>query len=893
MEAEGIPDRRLRGEARSVWLETLTADQQRAFKVLIDLIGAATRDLDSREKWLSDPRFDRGLDERSTSRVLLLGGGRGSGKTTVASTLQKALTSKDDLYEHAPEEGTPEQKLKQAVDELRPNVIVLEPLSMDETPSETNVLAALLARIEQLLFPNLTYEDTPSTAGGPRQHSAVLELLRLQTDVAIAWNGNLTERKGELDPDNYAMEELRVERVRLQLRKRFATVLRQTARDSLDHRDQPALFLLIVDDADVNPAKLIDLLERLRMVAVVELVVLLVGDVRAMEAAFRLHFANRFRLDQGRGIEPDKIGMNPKEMSSLTNSIGRSALRKHVPYHQRVILQPLKARESVELSPLRRTRRRLGEMLGSVSVSYPAVPHWAWMSNAEQVRLKKLETEAARADEELPQQQQQELASLRKKAEHRTPLDTFVFPKAEIKQDSGEKSWYVGSRVLADSPRVAIDLWNTLRDVRSEKSSAPKVEEWADGGSVQEHGAQRLDPRLHTLFRQLAAERLDSKTDLWDENSPINDALRETIIRDGNLDALDLVATHHVKYVSDTPRELVLANPKVPGDRVYWSRHNGLQFEVMGKRASRREIGPLVLVEDLWSLENRTAAEQAAAERRRSDLIWVVSQDQAARDREQERLREDDGDEGLWAQAPDRSEPSDGAGQAKEGPKTSDDERRSGTHPPQRTGASWPVPMYRTTRQVEQFGYMWNAFLSWWEPDQRSSGRAGTDESNDDAPTAAEPTDPRVPADDFVDAWIACHTWSLVGKRPARIVRDAEAVEAAKPKAASGSNVESEPNENDESNGDALSNDEIVSLDDAVKQTKGLLKDLADYLAGDDEWAATIACDWLASVGWLLERVRDEDLTKYLGTDFLADHQVCLDRIKVKIDDLMAAAGST
>ena len=50
------------------------------------------------------------------------------------------------------------------------------------------------------------------------QEKALQRLQRLQTAVAVAWDGNLPARSGELDPDSYTVELLRAERSRLSLK---------------------------------------------------------------------------------------------------------------------------------------------------------------------------------------------------------------------------------------------------------------------------------------------------------------------------------------------------------------------------------------------------------------------------------------------------------------------------------------------------------------------------------------------------------------------------------------------------------------------------------------------------------------------------------------------------
>ena len=83
-----------------------------------------------------------------------------------------------------------------------------------------------------------------------------MELQRLKSDVSLAWDGNIDQRAAQLDPDAYAQEVMRAESARLGLNRRLSDVLAKLAH--VEHcRNQkrgPVLFVLPVDDFDLNPA---------------------------------------------------------------------------------------------------------------------------------------------------------------------------------------------------------------------------------------------------------------------------------------------------------------------------------------------------------------------------------------------------------------------------------------------------------------------------------------------------------------------------------------------------------------------------------------------------------------------------------------------------------------
>ena len=89
-----------------------------------------------------------------------------------------------------------------------------------------------------------------------------LQLLRMvSTNVAIAWDDDLTHRRPNLDPDNFAAEAIRTERAGLTLVSDLDLVL-ETLACAFHRTGQVAnpLFVLPVDDCDMNPAAVLKML---------------------------------------------------------------------------------------------------------------------------------------------------------------------------------------------------------------------------------------------------------------------------------------------------------------------------------------------------------------------------------------------------------------------------------------------------------------------------------------------------------------------------------------------------------------------------------------------------------------------------------------------------------
>jgi hypothetical protein len=87
------------------------------------------------------------LSEDRTSRIVFLDGKRGTGKTTVMVSLKKAST---ELSAEAVCEDFPKD-LHYGINLIRERAIWLEPVDMASPSPSANLLAAILARIEEAI----------------------------------------------------------------------------------------------------------------------------------------------------------------------------------------------------------------------------------------------------------------------------------------------------------------------------------------------------------------------------------------------------------------------------------------------------------------------------------------------------------------------------------------------------------------------------------------------------------------------------------------------------------------------------------------------------------------------------------------------------------------------
>ena len=151
----------------------------------------------------------------------------------------------------------------------------------------------------------------------------------------------------------YALEVIRAERARLNLNGRLSTVLDTLADQASGRPDLfNPVFLLSVDDFDINPAMCLPLLRLIRMISVPRLFVLVLGDIDMATVVLNLKVSGDLALvAQGANDETGLLSMPGDEVANIAGEVAFNALRKLIPPAQRVHLLPLKVRESLNFRP--------------------------------------------------------------------------------------------------------------------------------------------------------------------------------------------------------------------------------------------------------------------------------------------------------------------------------------------------------------------------------------------------------------------------------------------------------------------------------------------------------------------------------------------------------------
>jgi hypothetical protein len=358
----------LRQEARPLSWDDLDDAQRDALTTIVAMLDGAVEGIRKPARGLAADRgrrtrSDLKLDRTRSSRLVFLSGDRGTGKTTVFLSLQSLCQA---ALEDQPTGTIPDDTWK-AIGRLSRHLVWLEPLDMENLPRTSNLMAAILARIDSacdelglLLEPgNRRGEATMGrTSRGlldpsPEYHQAILELQRLQTRVALAWEGNLAGRGGQLDPESYAVEVIRAEKARLALNQDFHEVLERLAEQVFDRRDEThnPLFVLPVDDVDLNPARCLDVLRILRSVSVPRLFAIVLGDVVMAGTAFNLVLAGELAAAGGPGPSLRVLPITMAEVRARVSELAANAVRKLIPVGQSIHLRGMTVSEALEFRP--------------------------------------------------------------------------------------------------------------------------------------------------------------------------------------------------------------------------------------------------------------------------------------------------------------------------------------------------------------------------------------------------------------------------------------------------------------------------------------------------------------------------------------------------------------
>jgi hypothetical protein len=406
------------------------------------------------------------LDYDRSSRIAVLSGARGTGKTTAFLTLQQACT-----------QGTP--KDVRTIGEwqnnrfrtVAANTVWLETIDLEMLPSSANLLSGVLARVYESVRTGVGHRAPPGERRGvQRSRHGLLErgpdgdpLLRLnnlQGTVARYWTGgNLDARSASLDPDVYAVEVVRASQGRLSFYQELNETLEDLAR--LFDRDRGVVFVLPVDDFDLNPSRCFELLRLLREISVPRLFTILIGDVRVAETIVNLQVTKELASVAGPALTRDVFAHAVGEIQEMGPELASHLFRKLIPPNQVIQLSQMSVDEALRFRPITGTSedRDLRDLLakcqlrvdlGAGTPEDKACP--SPVTNLADFLLAPLPARGQGSD-----------STLIEASAFAADLDDN-----RQKMDLIPSDGYRGRALLQTSPRRAVDLWLALSSLIGE-----------------------------------------------------------------------------------------------------------------------------------------------------------------------------------------------------------------------------------------------------------------------------------------------------------------------------------------------------------------------------------------------------------------------------------------
>ena len=450
------PKQPLRPEANSFSWEELNRSQRDAFSKITQLLADATAKVDAVKQETSSRRVARPiLDEDRCNRTVMLSGDRGMGKTSLLLTLQRAL------WEEGKNSKSNWEKSGESFSKIKNRIVWLETLDMETIPAPANLLVAILARIDRSVTQSKA-DSKSRTQNSANELDYVLRDLRgLMTNASLAWDGNIDARAPNLDPDSYASEVLRAEVARLSINSGLDQIMNNIALTASFQGVENPIFVLPVDDFDLNPLRCLELLRLLRMISVPRLFSIVLGDAGMAEKVLGLKLTG----DLARISSSQNTGAVFEEnIYKKTAPLANQALRKLIPPSQRILLAPMSVEEALSYRPSPH-QPTIRDLLGNWKLQLELPCNSS--DGAESIQL---------ADN----------------------LENFLFPLPlktayATKDGNSLPLVYRAAKLFASSPRVVSDLWFRLNSPYTEK--------------IGQHDETRV------LLRELTTEFIDSDSE--------------------------------------------------------------------------------------------------------------------------------------------------------------------------------------------------------------------------------------------------------------------------------------------------------------------------------------------------------------------------------------------
>ncbi len=356
-----------RAEARPLhWGQLTTAQREVGRKILRYLHGMAHQDLTSDA--CCDRRSLVQLEPRRHNRVLLIDGSRGAGKTALLVTVLQKLQAEAEQYlpwrgAAGDDEDDKDPDWDQEGKPSLGDVLVLPVALIDlaPLPRRSNLLLLFVSclervvqRIEQKAGVASWMEQAPWQPEASDQLPCRVTWQRLANAVVQGWDETTAQLARSGDLESHARETMNAEDQRLELPNRIREFLQALSDDFRRHflraagrgetkkGEKQLLFLLAVDDADMNPERIDNLVDALRLFAHQRLAFILTGDSRLFRRNLEYSSVSGQRNNLKHSTLPKD---NETDLWQSSHVLARQIYDKLIPAPQRCGISPLPAVE--------------------------------------------------------------------------------------------------------------------------------------------------------------------------------------------------------------------------------------------------------------------------------------------------------------------------------------------------------------------------------------------------------------------------------------------------------------------------------------------------------------------------------------------------------------------
>jgi len=329
----------LRPEGRVLSWDQLTRDQRKAVTSMLAAIEEASQKRDPSDRW---------------SRVCFLHGARGTGKSSLVVSLRAAFSKESGEWVSSTSKDV-SVEVPTMLESLRKKVIWLDWLDMDPLPPSTHLMSAVLSRIEKAAVRRQSQGSVSD-----KVDDQLFRYRRVQIDAAESWEANLREKAPHTDLEVWAGDVVRAERKKTELHDELRARIDGICSEVLSTEN--ALFVLPVDDFDLNPARAVELLKLLRGLSLPRLFTVILGDIDVASHVFYLSTRGELvRTGRLEGIA------GTQDTDVIASESAAAAIRKLIPPEQVLQLKLVPLPDAPKHTPFK-DRPSLGDLLQQVPI---------------------------------------------------------------------------------------------------------------------------------------------------------------------------------------------------------------------------------------------------------------------------------------------------------------------------------------------------------------------------------------------------------------------------------------------------------------------------------------------------------------------------------------------